>query len=618
MPGHDRIRFIDPASYESPSAFEGLTSLLTTLNTFEQQKKAEERQDEADKENQRRYEQGNLYRAERDQILDERATEQNRYKMASDILDRAKTNNPNNPFGVYLEVSTTDLFLDNPSLMRQFGIDKFKTQGEAYNELQNILTGLGDVSDATTSEIQDLQGNETVQGYVKDAGSYGQVFTQELQNLKKDRRTLETSQVETNPEYMALVKSLENETLTSEGLQSENAQSILSQINNKKLELQNFYSQQGTAATTEQFIPFENLTEAQQKVIRAANPNIGIFGTGGTIPIRGETLADEFEYQGFVQPTTRLTPAVSEIEAAITDGNLEDVLDGDATDKEITSDDLPSIDSLRGINPDKYTTAQLRQIQEQQAKIDQSKGEVAAGLNEIQKEINLKQTQINNTDNEQKKRELEDEQTNLRIQFATEYFKYAPINAQQIANMTTRFFKDIGRSKKAILNDLLKAVFLENKEENPTTEQPTEIETPEVSSINFDPDTTYFTNLEKQIADAKGAPPPIIEENPREDTTTATEVDRNVGPPKPFQVFDSVYNENNKSYTLGLSKRSKNKDGGIGLSMYNLYETSNGVTKDLGPAVQTVGGGSRQTSKQPFKTQQSRKNSEIILKLIQG
>ena len=57
MPGHDRIRFIDPASYESPSAFEGLTSLLTTLNTFEQQKKAEERQDEVDKENQRRYEQ---------------------------------------------------------------------------------------------------------------------------------------------------------------------------------------------------------------------------------------------------------------------------------------------------------------------------------------------------------------------------------------------------------------------------------------------------------------------------------------------------------------------------------------------------------------------------------
>ena len=52
--------------------------------------------------------------------------------------------------------------------------------------------------------------------------------------------------------------------------------------------------------------------------------------------------------------------------------------------------------------------------------------------------------------------------------------------------------------------------------------------------------------------------------------------------------------------------------------MYNLYETSNGVTKDLGPAVQTVGGGNKQTSKQPFKTQQSRKNSEIILKLIQG
>ncbi len=612
MPGHDRIRFIDPASYESPSAFEGLTSLLTTLNTFEQQKKAEERQDEADKENQRRYEQENLYRAERDRIEDQIATEQNRYKMASDILTRAKENNPNNPFGVYLEVSATDLFSDNPSLMRQFGIDKFKKQGESYNELQNILTGLGDVSDATISEIQDLQGNEKVQGLIKDAGSYGQVFTQELQNLKKDRRTLETSQVETNPEYMALVKSLENEILTKDGLQGENAQEIITQINNKKLELQNFYSQQGTAATTEQFIPFENLTEAQQQQLKDRGIPYSLTPTVG-----GPELADEFEYQGFVQPTTRLTPAVSEIEAAITDGNLEDVLDGDTTDKKITSDDLPSIDSLRGINPDKYTTAQLRQIQEQQAKIDQSKGEVAANLNEIQKEIDLKQTQINNTDNAQEKRDLEDEQANLRIQFATEYFKYAPINAQEIANMTTRFFKDIGRSKKAILNDLLKAVFLENKEENPTTEQPTEIETPEVSSINIDPDTTYFTDLEKQIADAKGAPPPIIEENPREDTTTATEVDRNVGPPRPFQIFDSVFNENNKSYTLGLSSRSKNKDGGVGLSMYNLYETSNGVTKDLGPAVQTVGTGKRLTAKQPYKTK-NKKNARIILELLKG
>lgn len=87
-----------------------MDSLLTTLNTFEQQKKAEERQDKTDKENQRRYEQDVLYRAERDQIEDQRATEQNRYKMASDIVTRAKENNPNNPFGVYLEVSTTDLF----------------------------------------------------------------------------------------------------------------------------------------------------------------------------------------------------------------------------------------------------------------------------------------------------------------------------------------------------------------------------------------------------------------------------------------------------------------------------------------------------------------------------
>ena len=603
MPGHDRrITFIDPESLRQPSAFEGLDSLLTTLNTFEQQKKAEERQDKIDKENQRRYEQDVLYRAERDQIEDQIATEQNRYKMASDILDRAKENNPNNPFGVYLEVSATDLFSNNPSLMRQFGIDKFKKQGESYNELQNIVTGLGDVSDATISEIQDLQGNERVQGLIRDAGSYGQVFTQELQNLKKDRRTLETSQVETNPEYMALVKSLELETGTGGGLQGEKAQSILSQINNKKLELQNFYSQQGTAATTEQFIPFENLTEAQQKVIRAANPNIGIFGTGGTIPIRGETLADEFEYQGFVQPTTRLTPAVSEIEAAITDGNLEDVLDGDTTPK-------------RGRVG--FTDEELREIESEKKAIGVATSEVNQKVSSLTQELVNLENQIKGSNDENEIRILKEELSDVTRELAMESSKLVPIKASQALNATNKFIKEVGFAGRLATDALLKELFV-TKGENfaerylrgfgydfskfppqPITEKPTEVETPEVSSP------------------PQGPPTPIIEENPREDTTTATEVDRNVGPPRPFQIFDSVFNQNNKSYTLGLSSRSKNKDGGVGLSMYNLYETSNGVTKDLGPAVQTVGTGKRLTAKQPYKTK-NKKNARIILELIKG
>ena len=173
MPGHDKIRFIDPASYQQPTFFEGLDSLLTTLNTFEQQKKAEERQDKTDKENQRRYEQDVLYRAERDQIEDQRATEQNRYKMASDIVTRAKENNPNNPFGVYLEVSTTDLFSDNPSLMRQFGIDEFKKQGESYNELQNILTGLVDSYKMLANKLR--------------GGGTGDVSDEEIRNKARER-----------------------------------------------------------------------------------------------------------------------------------------------------------------------------------------------------------------------------------------------------------------------------------------------------------------------------------------------------------------------------------------------------------------------------------------------
>tara|TARA_Y100001938_G_scaffold117357_1_gene161822 strand:+ start:285 stop:1760 length:1476 start_codon:yes stop_codon:yes gene_type:complete len=45
MPRHDRIRLIDPASYQGPSAFEGLDSLLNTINNIQRQEEAIERAD---------------------------------------------------------------------------------------------------------------------------------------------------------------------------------------------------------------------------------------------------------------------------------------------------------------------------------------------------------------------------------------------------------------------------------------------------------------------------------------------------------------------------------------------------------------------------------------------
>ena len=57
---------------------------------------------------------------------------------------------------------------------------------------------------------------------------------------------------------------------------------------------------------------------------------------------------------------------------------------------------------------------------------------------------------------------------------------------------------------------------------------------------------------------------------------------------------------------------------GIAFSTYNLYETSNGVTKNLGPAIETIGGGRKQTrKKQPYQNKNN-KHARIILELIKG
>ena len=613
----DEINLIDPASIQGPAPLEGLTSLLGAISTFAQQKKAEDKQIEVDKENQRRYDESILYRDERNEILDEQKREQDRYTRGSAIRERAIKNNPNNPFGVYLEASTTDLFSENPSLMRQFGIDKFKTQGEAYNQLQNIATGLGDVSEATISEIQDLQGNERYQGLIKDAGSYGQVVTQQIQDLKKERRALQTSQIETNPEYMALVKSLETDILGPDGLQSDKAQATLTQINNKKLELQNFYSQQGTAATTEQFIPFENLTEAQQQQLKDRGltsyfPLTTIAGGDGI------ELADEFEYQGFVRPTTRNTPTVSEIEDGIAGGNLEDVLDGDTTPKRTT----------QNIGRAGFTEYQLKQMDKQKQITGADLNEVTEKVDSYIQEIFNLENQIKGSNDENEIRILKEELTDVVRNLAIEQSKIVPIRASQALNATNKIIKQIGFTGRSVVDAFIKELFIRQGDEaigkqptfskftsESTTEKPTEVET---SSVGVNPDTTYFTDLKKTIADAKGAPPPIIEDNPREDTTTATEVDKNIGPPAPREIFDSVLNENNKTYSLGLSNRTRNKNKGIAFSTYNLYETSNGVTKNLGPAIETIGGGRKQTrKKQPYQNKNN-KHARIILELIKG
>jgi hypothetical protein len=77
MPGHDRIRLIDPASYQGPSAFEGLDSLINTINNIQRQEEAIERADEQQ-----------AYEREQVEIARQREDEQQAYIRAENEKDR--------------------------------------------------------------------------------------------------------------------------------------------------------------------------------------------------------------------------------------------------------------------------------------------------------------------------------------------------------------------------------------------------------------------------------------------------------------------------------------------------------------------------------------------------
>ena len=77
MPGHDRIRLIDPASYQGPSAFEGLDSLINTISNIQRQEEAIERADEQQ-----------AYEREQVEIARQREDEQQAYIRAENEKNR--------------------------------------------------------------------------------------------------------------------------------------------------------------------------------------------------------------------------------------------------------------------------------------------------------------------------------------------------------------------------------------------------------------------------------------------------------------------------------------------------------------------------------------------------
>ena len=181
MPGHDRIRLIDPASYQGPSAFEGLGSLLNTINTFAQQEKAEELAIE-ERDYQRNQDALAIERADR--IREEDVAFRNQQRLdeikRQDIADlaaaeererlitqqetaelRSQLNaietNPlyaNDPTGLALAIESNEALSNLPEYASR--LKSYRTIGVANQNFIDISNRLGDVESYTAEEGRDV------------------------------------------------------------------------------------------------------------------------------------------------------------------------------------------------------------------------------------------------------------------------------------------------------------------------------------------------------------------------------------------------------------------------------------------------------------------------------
>ena len=181
MPGHDRIRLIDPASYQGPSAFEGLGSLLNTINTFAQQEKAEElaieerdyqrnqdalaieradriREEEVAFRNQQRLDEikrqdmADLAAAEERERL---ITQQETAELRSQL--NAIETNPlyaNDPTALALAMESNEALSNLPEYESR--LKSYKTIGVANQNFIDISNRLGDVESYTAKEARDV------------------------------------------------------------------------------------------------------------------------------------------------------------------------------------------------------------------------------------------------------------------------------------------------------------------------------------------------------------------------------------------------------------------------------------------------------------------------------
>tara|TARA_R110002020_G_scaffold156581_4_gene338802 strand:- start:1540 stop:3150 length:1611 start_codon:yes stop_codon:yes gene_type:complete len=182
MPGHDRIRLIDPASYQGPSAFEGLGSLLNTINTFAQQEKAEEqaieerdyqrdqdalaieRADRIREEEVAFREQKRLDEIKRQDMVDLTAaeererliTQQETAELRSQL--NAIETNPlyaNDPTALALAMESNEALSNLPEYASR--LKSYRTIGVANQNFIDISNRLGDVESYTAEEARQVE-----------------------------------------------------------------------------------------------------------------------------------------------------------------------------------------------------------------------------------------------------------------------------------------------------------------------------------------------------------------------------------------------------------------------------------------------------------------------------
>jgi len=287
MPGHDRIRLIDPASYQGPSAFEGLGSLLNTINTFAQQEKVIERADEQQ-----------AYEREQVEITRQREDDQQAYIRAENEKDRQIKNEAllferknfalneidrdygNDLMGKALALQA--LQKTNPDFEGDLSLDaranQLIAQSETLADSNEVFTKLYLNPDATVYDYQETFNKVDLSSLPPvDQQRIGQQY---IQNLKIQQEK-EQKLINENPMLLGLAGRLK--TLSAAGkFESKEFQDISNQYNA-------LYSQlQTPSPVAKDQISIDDLSEEKRRYIFSLDDK-------GVLDLADLTLGEQYE-----------------------------------------------------------------------------------------------------------------------------------------------------------------------------------------------------------------------------------------------------------------------------------------------------------------------------------